>query len=948
MAFRVASAPPVPGECARGLEEPAKTRAHRNSPKGEALTGGAESAVKFSPPIAVFVVVLLVFGVLAQAVPLYTDWLWFQEVAYTQVFTTILSVRGALFTAVAVAVLVFLYANLTFAVRTAAPDVLWELEDQLGLPGRVVIEPLIRRFLPLVVTIISLGSGLRASGHWETVLAYLNAEQFGVTDPLFGRDLGFFVFTLPFWRLLYGWGVALVTATLLLTFVLYVLQRSLVLTTRGPRLAAGARAHLLSLIALLLLLRGAGFWLDRFDLVYSPRGIVFGATYTDIHASLPVLGVLAVLSVLCAATCLLQIGRPRLRPVIASLIVLGVVWVGGLGIYPALLQRFRVTPNELEAERPFIAHNIRMTRQAYGLDRILEQEFPAQENLDARAVERNEATVKNIRLWDYRPLLRTYAQLQEIRTYYKFVDVDNDRYRVGGEYRQLMLSPRELSYQHLQSRIWINEHLTFTHGYGTVVGPVNRVTPEGLPEFFVKDIPPVSTGGFPAIARPAIYYGEVSNEYALVRTRSQELDYPAGDQNVYATYRGRGGIPIGSWLGKVAFAARFGEIKILLSNDLTADSRIMIYRTVAERVRRIAPFFRFDRDPYIVITTDGRLVWLLDGYTTSDRYPYSDPVRTADWTGNYIRNSVKAVVDAYDGSVSFYVADASDPIVRVYARSFPGLLQPLDRMPPDLRGHIRYPEDFFTIQARKYATYHMEDPQVFYNKEDLWAIPRRSVEGREREMEPYYTIMRVPGEQREEFILLTLFNPARRDNMIAWLAARSDPPHYGRLIAFNFPKQKLVFGPRQIDARIDQDPVISQQLSLWNQRGSTVIRGSLLAIPIDQSLIYVQPLYLAAAEQGALPELRRVIVAYGNQIAMEPTLEQSLGRIFGGRAAPAAAASAPSPTAGPPGGTPILAQRAWEIWTRAQDALRRGDWAAYGAEQKRLEEALRALIEPAR
>ena len=904
--------------------------------------------MKFPQPVGVLVVGLLAFGALAQAIPLYTDWLWFQEVGYSRVFTTILSVRGALFTAVALSVLVFLYANLTFAVRTAAPDVLWELEDQLGLPGRVVIEPIIRRFLPVVVTLISFGSGLRAGAHWETVLAYLNAEPFGLVDPLFGRDLGFFVFTLPFWRLVYGWGMALVGATIVLTFVLYVLQRSLVLTTRGPRLAAGARTHLLVLAAVLLVLRALGFWLDRFELVYSPRGIVFGATYTDTHASLPALGVLAILAVLCAATCVLQIGRSRMRPVLASLVVLGVVWVGGLGIYPALLQRFRVTPNELEAERPFIAHNIRMTRQAYGLDRIVEQEFPARDTLDAPAIDRNEATIKNIRLWDYRPLLRTYGQLQEIRTYYKFVDVDNDRYTIGGEYRQLMLSPRELSYAHLQSRIWINEHLTFTHGYGVVVGPVNRVTPEGLPEFFVKDIPPVSTGGFPAITRPQIYYGEIGNEYVLVRTRSQELDYPSGDQNVYVTYTGRGGISIGSWLGKLAFAARFGEVKILLSNDLTADSRIMIYRTVAERVRRIAPFFRFDRDPYLVVAGDGRLVWLLDGYTSSDRYPYSDPVRTGDWSGNYIRNSVKVVIDAYHGSVDFYVADASDPVVRVYARSFPGLMQPLDRMPEDLRAHIRYPEDFFAIQARKYATYHMEEPQVFYNKEDLWAIPRRTIEGREREMEPYYTIMRLPGEQREEFVLLTLFNPARRDNMIAWLAARSDPPHYGRLLAYNFPKQKLVFGPRQVDARIDQDPVISQQLALWNQRGSTVIRGSLLAIPIDESLIYVQPLYLAAAEQGALPELRRVIVAYGNQIAMEPTLEQSLARIFGGRAGAATAPAPPGPVAGPAAGVSTSAQRAWEIWTRAQDALRRGDWAAYGAEQKRLEEALRALLAPAR
>ena len=896
---------------------------------------------------ALFLVLgLVALGLVGEIVPLYTDWLWFQEVGYTGVFLTTLKLRGSLFTAVAVVVLVFLYGNLTFAARRARPDVLWELEDQLGLPGRVVIEPIIRRFLPVVLAFIAFASGLRASARWETLLQYSSAVPFGTIDPLFGRDLGFFVFTLPFWRMVVGWATALVIGTLVLTVVIYVLQRSLVLTARGPRLAAGARSHLLLLGCVVLMLAGVGFWLDRFELLYSPRGVVFGASYTDIHASLPVLNALTVLSALCALACLVQITRGGLRLIAAGLLVLIGVWILGLGIYPALLQRFRVTPNELAAERPFIQHNIRMTRQAYGLDRVEEKEFPADESLDARALERNASTIKNIRLWDHRPLLRTFAQLQEIRTYYRFVDVDNDRYTVNGEYRQLMLSPRELSYQNLQTRAgsWINEHLTFTHGYGVVVGPVNRITPEGLPELWVKDIPPQSEG-FTRVTRPEIYFGEISNDYVLVRTRSQELDYPAGDQNVYATYAGRGGVPLVSWLRKLVFAARFGEVKLLLSNDLTPESRLMMYRTVGERVRTIAPFFQYDRDPYIVVTDDGRLQWMLDGYTTTDRYPYSDPVRGL---GNYIRNSVKAVIDAYHGTVTFYIADATDPIVRAYARAFPGLLKPLSEMPADLQRHIRYPEDFFTIQARKYATYHMLDPQVFYNKEDLWAVPRRTVEGRERDMEPYYTIMRLPGEAREEFILLTLFNPARRDNMIAWLAARSDPGHYGRLIAYNFPKQKLVYGPRQIDARIDQDPVISQQLSLWNQRGSTVIRGSLLAIPIDQSLIYVQPLYLAASEQGALPELRRVIVAYGNQIAMEATLEQSLARIFGGRPVPTAV-SAPTPAGGAPReavtGARALVLRAWEIWERSQDALRRGDWAQYGAEQKRLEETLRSLRE---
>ena len=625
--------------------------------------------------------------------------------------------------------------------------------------------------------------------------------------------------------------------------------------------------------------------------------------------------------------------------------VLGVAWAGGIGVWPSLLQRFQVTPNELVAERPYIEHNIRMTRQAYGLDAVKEQEFAAEERLTAAALERNSLTIKNVRLWDHRPLLTTFAQLQEIRTYYKFADVDVDRYSINGELRQVMLSARELSYQHLPSRVWINEHLTFTHGFGLVAGPVNRVTPEGLPDLFVKDIPPNVSGGFPKITRPEIYYGHLSNDYVIVRTKSQELDYPSGDQNVYSRYTGRGGVAVSGFLRKLAFAIRFGELKILLSDDLTAESRVMMYRRVAERVRQAAPFLRFDQDPYLVVTEAGRLVWIVDAYTTTDRYPYSQPDRGL----NYIRNSVKATVDAFDGNVVFYVVDSKDPLIRTWARAFPGLLTPFEKMPADLRAHVRYPEDLFSLQARMYGTYHMQDPQVFYNKEDLWTIPRLTMEGRDREMEPYFTVMRLPGGKTEEFVLLSGFNPARRDNMIAIMAARSDAPNYGGLIVYTFPKQKLVYGPRQVDARVNQDPLISAAFSLWNQQGSRVLRGSLLAIPIEDSLIYVQPIYLSA-EQGALPELRRVIVAFGNQIAMEPTLEQSLQRIFGVRirgeeGVQPRGADGSRPESATASALGPLAQRAWEAWQKGQEALRRGDWAGYGQAQKQLEESLRQFRE---
>jgi uncharacterized membrane protein (UPF0182 family) len=911
------------------------------------VAGSAQGPIEFprrSSRVGLWALLaVVVLAGAGQAVPLYTDWLWFKEVGFTQVFTTRLTLASWLFLGLGATVFIFLFANLSLAARTAPPDVYWELEDQLGLPGRAILEPMVRRLLLPVVSVIAFFSGARASAAWETVLVYVNATPFGRVDPLFGRDLGFYVFELPFWRLLYGWGTALVAGTLLLTAAVYVLQRSLVLTARGPRLAAGARMHLLALIAMILGLRALGFWLDRYELMYSPRGVVFGASYTDVNASLPVLGWLVALALVCAGACLVQMLRPGWRFLVSGLVAFLIFWALGLGVYPALLQRFRVTPNELAAERPYIEHNIRMTREAYQLDHVAEQSFAAEENLNAAALERNTLTIKNVRLWDHRPLLVTYGKLQEIRTYYKFLDVDVDRYMVNGEYRQVMLSARELSYRDLPSRGFINERLTYTHGYGLVASPVNRISAEGLPEFFLKDIPPAGSG-LPAITRPQIYYGELGNDFVFVRTRSQELDYPSGDQNVYTRYQGTGGIPVHSLLAKLAFAARFGELKVLLSDDLTAESRVMIYRDIGARVRQAAPFLRFDLDPYLVVTTDGRLVWMIDGYTTTDRYPYAQPVRGY----NYIRNSVKATVDAYDGTVTYYVADPTDPVINTYARAFPGLLLPLAAMPKDLQPHVRYPEDLFAVQARMYAVYHMQDPQVFYNKEDLWTIPRLPQDGRDREMGPYFTIMRLPGETKEEFVILEGFNPSGRDNMIGLLAARADAPNYGRLIAYTFPKQKLVYGPRNIDARINQDPVISQQVSLWNQQGSRVLRGSLFAIPIDQSLIYIQPLYLAADQGGALPELRRVVVAYGNQIAMEPSLELGLQRIFGGRpqgeerAAPPASAS----VAGAPGAdalVPGLVQRAWETWQKAQDALRHGDWTAYGQEQKRLEDTLRQL-----
>jgi uncharacterized membrane protein (UPF0182 family) len=883
-------------------------------------------------------VALFVVFSFRQGVGLYIDWLWFQEVGYTQLFTTSLGYKLILAIVCGGLLAALFYFNLKIAAVTPAGFHFSQADNVIELPSPDLVDPLFRRLLLPGSLFLGLLAAPQGAANWERLPLFLNWTAFNLNDPLFNFDIGFYLFRLPMYRAVYQWLMFALGLTLLATAAVYFLYRGIQYGPRGLFLSERARVHLLVLVALLFVVKAGGYLLDGFELVYSARGAAFGASYTDVYANLPALRILALLSLIAAALSIAQIYRPGFRYILFGGGALVVAHLIGLNLYPSLLQRFRVVPNEVEAERPFIERNIKFTRLAYGLDKVESNDFPAEEQLTAADLKRNESTIKNIRLWEHRPLLATYAQLQEIRTYYKFVDVDNDRYMIDGTYRQVMLSARELSHQHLPSRIWINEHLTYTHGYGLVFGPVNQVTPEGLPEFFVKDIPPVAAESL-KITRPEIYFGELANDYVFVKTAARELDYPSGDQNIYTDYQGSGGVPINSLWRQLLLSAHFATLRIVLSQDIKNESRILLHRQIQARVKKIAPFISFDRDAYLVIAQDGRLFWIIDGYTTSDGFPYSEPMRQRGM--NYIRNSVKAVIDAYNGTVSFYLSDPEDPIVLAYGKIFPDLFKPLDKMPADLRAHIRYPEDLFTIQARMYATYHMQDPQVFYNKEDLLSIPRRTVGGTEREMEPYYTIMRLPGETKEEFVLLLPFTPNKRDNMRAWLAPRSDPPHYGKLIALDFPKAKLVYGPKQIDARIEQDAFISQQLSLWGQRGQ-VIRGSLLAIPIETSLLYVQPLYLAA-EKGSLPELKRVIVAFGNQIAMEETLEQSLQRIFGGKPSPQPQLQQPLAAAQTLTTEKELARQALAHFSRAQELLRQGNWAGYGDELKKIEDLLREM-----
>lgn len=885
---------------------------------------------------AIFLLMLLWRGI-----EMASDWFWFQEVGYESIFTTTFFTQMKVAALFGGAFFLIFYLNLFLAGRLSSRGYWMDREDLILIPPWEAGNQPLGKLILLSSLLFGLIAGLRGSAHWETFLRFFHATPFGIADPLFGRDIGFYVFRLPFFQHLYGWLMAVLVLTAIATALVYILRRSFqVVPPRLVRVAPAARAHLAVLVAALFFVGAFGTWLELNEILFRKRGVVFGPGYTDVTTQLWVLKAMIGVTFFCGCAVLSLAFHKAWKVPAAAFAIFLALLILGRGIYPAVVQKFVVVPNEIVLEKPYLERNIKYTRMAYGLSGVKDREFPAEETLTREDLQRNDLTVKNIRLWDHAPLLATYGQLQEIRTYYKFNDVDNDRYMINGEYRQVMLSPRELSYRALPSRTWVNEHLNYTHGYGVVMGPVNRISREGLPEFFIKDIPPAS-GGEMRVTRPEIYYGETSNEYVFVRSKRPEFDYPVGEKNVYARYEGKGGVPLSFWR-KLLFAARFGSFTILLSDDLTEESRVMYYRQIGERVKRVAPFVRLDSDPYLVISKEGRLLWFLDGYTVTSRFPYSEPIPQL---GNYIRNSLKAVVDAYDGSVQLYVSDPKDPIIRTYDRIFPGVLRPLEQMPADLRGHIRYPPGLLAIQARMYSTYHMQDAQVFYNKEDLWSVPRKSGSGGEQEMQPYYTIMRLPEGEKEEFVLLLPFTPSRKDNMSAWMAGRCDAPHYGELVVYVFPKQKLVYGPRQIEARIDQDAVISQQLSLWSQRGSQVIRGNLLAIPIEKSVLYVESLYLAA-EKGQLPELKRVIVAFGNKLAMEENLELSLQQVFGGqllreKEAPRAPAVAEVKSGEKPNRQ--IATEALAHYRRAQELLRQGNWAGYGEELGKVEEALKAL-----
>ena len=887
-------------------------------------------------PLLIFLA-LLIAGIPATA-EFYTDWLWFTEVGYEQVFLRSLTVQALVAVGIGVVSFALLGGSLVLALRALRPRPFMVATPQ-G-PQTITIDPsTLRPLVLLAAAVVSLMIGLFAGGRWELWLYYLYATPFGTTDPILGHDIGFYVFTLPLLEHLEGLLLFLFFSMTAATAVAYLFGGDIALhPVRGITLSRAAIRHLGVMAAGLLLVLAFGAWLQIPGLLTARSGVVWGASYVDVHASMPALRLLSAAGVIGAGIALWAAfsGAGLARLALAGALYVLVALAGPA--YAAVIQRFVVAPNEQVRETPFITHNIQATRAAFALDAVLEKPLSGEAHLTRADLERNAATIENVPLWNDRPLLDTFGQLQEIRTYYDFVAVDNDRYTIDGEYRQIMLSGRELNSTALPNRTWINERLTFTHGYGVTLGPVNQVTPEGLPVLFIKDLPPQSSVDL-QVEQPAIYFGQLSSDHVFVRSRAREFHYPKGDDNVYTSYDGSGGVPLSNVFRRALFAARFGSLKVMLSDDITAESRVLFYRRIGERVRRIAPFLRYEPEPYLLIS-NGRLVWVQDAYTTTSRYPYSSPAH--DGT-NYIRNSVKITVDAYDGTVRFYVIDERDPIVRTYAAAFPGLFRPAAEMPADIRARLRYPEEIFRMQTAMYSTFHMTNPAVFYNKEDQWEVPALDPQ-RGGPMQPYYTIMKLPGESSPEFIQMLPFTPSRKDNLAAWMVARSDGEHYGRMLVFQFPKQKVVFGPRQIVGRINQDQAIAPQITLWNQQGSQVLQGTLLIIPIEESLLYIRPMYLRAAG-GRIPELKRVIVAYQNQIVMEETLDQALDRLFpvDGQRVPAAAPpvdNGEGAVAAAEVPEPGLPARALEHYRRALDAQRSGDWGRYGEEIRRLGELL--------
>ena len=866
-------------------------------------------------------------------------WLWMRHLGYTVIFWRLLAIRWVLAGLAFLVVLVSTWLNLRLAARTV---------ERIGRPAenpRVYVLPtkgglgmapgILKAAGLLGAALVAIIFAVTFYEQWDTYVRYYWGSMVGQTDPIYGKDFSFYLFRLPFYQLMQNSLAGLALINLAAVFIAYSYFGVFMRGWRNwVRQDLKAFNHIAVLVVIVLALWAWGYFLDRYELLNGQTGIVYGVGYTAYHVTRISLWVMFFAALVLGALGLVSVVVRRSR-VLLILSAGGFIllYIATVIILPGLIQKYKVDPSELELETPYLKHNIELTRKAFLLDRIQEQTYPALRDLTLKDIQANQDTINNIRLWDWRPILDTYRQTQEIRLYYQFYGVDVGRYHLKSGYHQVMLSARELAAQlPPKARTWVNQYLQFTHGYGLVMNFVSKNSPEGLPDYIIENIPPQSSEGL-SVTQPAVYYGENSPGYRIVSTNVKEFDFPKGNNNAYASYNGSGGIALDAWWKRLLFSWTQSDINILLSSYLAPQSRIQIWRSVRERVARIAPFFKLDQDPYLVLS-DGKLYWIQDLYTVSDRFPYAQPYEKAFDRINYIRNSAKAVVDVYNGSVDFYVSDAQDPVLNAYRHAFPGVLKDLSALSADLKAHLRYPEDLFAIQADLYRTYHMTDPQVFYNQEDLWNIPQEKYAGQAVTVEAYYILMRLPGTQELQYLLMTPFTPQNRDNMISWMAAKCDFPQNGQVLVYQLPKDRLIYGPIQIEAMIDQNTRISEQLSLWDQRGSRVIRGNLIVIPIENAFLYVEPVYLTA-EGINIPQLKRVITVYGDKVVMAPTLEAALNTLFG------VAAPERQETIAVPIHSEVLT-RAREAFQKAQKDLQEGKWGDYGQAM----EDLKKILEP--
>jgi len=908
------------------------------------------------PPLLIIALLLIFSGTLVH---LLTEGWWFSAIGFSGVFWTLVQWRTLIWLGSFVSFALFLGLNYWFAMKVSPYSNIRVWGDASFYVNRVS-----RYLAPIIIFFISLSAAGASISSWETILKFFNATPFERNDPIFDRDIGFYIFELPFYERLQTWLFALLLMGLLVAVAVYLVKGAINLDRGWKYLIEGEpKAHLCLLLTGLSFLLAFQFWLQRYNLLYSVEGAVFGAGYTDTHARLAALKFMGIIALVLGVIFIASAARNTLLLPAVGIGLSILIYVGFHQLYPSLQQQLVVEPNELNREKPYIEHNIEFTRDGYNLEKVKPKQFPAKGELDRADLSKNDDTIHNIRLWDYRPLLTTYRQLQQLRPYYTFSNVDVDRYTIDGDYRQVSLSGREL--ERAPSEQWVTQRLRYTHGFGLVMSPVNRVSSQGLPEFWIKDIPPQTNTDL-EIDQSRIYYGEQTNNYIFTGTTLKEFDYPTGGDNTetqYAEQGGKGGIALNSLLRKLAYSYNLGDFRLLISDYFTSNSRIHYHRNIRERINQVAPFLRLDSDPYLTLV-DGKLKWIVEGYTVSDHFPYSQPVTrmreatqilqagsTRDLLSggfNYVRNSVKVVVDALDGTVQLFAIDQQDPILETYQKIFPDLIRSPDAIPAELKSHFRYPLELFEIQNQMYLEYHMTNPDVFYDQEDLWRVPNEQFKGQQQRMEPYYMIMRLPETQQEEFVLMLPFTPINRDNMIAWMAARSDGENYGKLLLYEFPKQELVLGPSQIEAQIDQNTEISEQLSLWDQQGSRVIRGNLLVIPIEQSLLYIEPIYLRA-NQGELPELKQVVVAHDEQLVMRPSLEESLTAIFGQDNPQPVADKEPAEQEGVVADDLMeqvpneLAQEALQVYQDAQKARQQGNWDQYGDKLQELEQILEQL-----